>query len=148
MCFAVPPSPQKACDFSGTPFFIRLRVGEKPFCIQFHRPPPARRGVRAEQGAEQSEYFLGLGSVQRATFAHCFTFLLFKGIRFVLPCPFAVPEKTFGCFAQFLGFFDRGTNYALPASATGGGRARYQFHRPPQIYRRLLSFPIGRDRIT
>ena len=41
--------------------------------------------------------------------------------------PFAVPEKTIGHSVLLLGFFDRGTNYALPSSATGGGRARYPF---------------------
>ena len=29
VCSAVPPSPQKACDFSGTPLFIRLSSRRK-----------------------------------------------------------------------------------------------------------------------
>ena len=52
-------------------------------------------------------------------FCDCFAF----GKMPILP--FAVPEKTCGCFALSLGFFVRGTNCALPSSALGSGRARY-----------------------
>jgi len=46
-------------------------------------------------------------------------------------CPIAVPENSFGCFARFLGVFDRGCSLSLAVSATGGAREQSHFDTLP-----------------